>query len=196
MKITDNICFYKGREEEKLVRGAGSCNVVVLKSDRQVMVDTGLIVGGAFRDLSRAASADGIDLSKTSAVLHTHSHWDHITGDMIVQKKYGAKVYAHSWGKPNIESKDEAFKTFVLDDGDFYGEVIGSPPFAIRLVLRYAGGTYSGLRVDEVLHGGEEMDFGWKVLAFHAPGHTPGHMVYYFPEEKVLAGGDLIDLET
>ena len=76
------------------------------------------------------------------------------------------------------------------------------PVFVLKLVLRFAGGSYSGLRLDEPLKGGEggappeEFDFGLKVVALHAPGHTPDHMVYYIPEEKALAGGDLIDLET
>ena len=26
----------------------------------------------------------------------------------------------------------------------------------------------------------------------HTPGHAPGHVMYYFPAEKVLIGGDLI----
>ena len=196
MKISENIYFYKGREEEKLVRGAGSCNIVIVKGERQVMIDSGLIVGGAFNDLRKAAAADGIDLAETSAVLHTHSHWDHISGDMILQKEYGAKVYAHEWGKPSIESKQEAFKSFLLDTTDFYGEVIGAPPFVMKLVLRYAGGSYNGLRVDETLNGGEELDFGLKVVALSAPGHAPDHMVYYIPEEKTLASGNLVDLET
>lgn len=196
MKITDNVYFYKGRAEDKIVRGAGSCNVVVLTGERQVMIDTGLIVGGSFRDLKLAASADGVDLGKTEAVLHTHCHWDHIIGDLIIQKQHGAKVYAHSRGKPSIESQKEVFKSFVLDTGDFYGEVIGSPVFMIRLLLWYVGGSYDGIRVDETLQGGEELDFGKKIVACHAPGHTPDHIVYYIPEEKVAAGGDLIDLET
>ena len=80
MKITDNVYFYKSRGEEKLARGAGSCNVVIVRGDKQALIDTGLIVGGSFNDLRKAASADGIDLAKTSAVLHTHSHWNHISG--------------------------------------------------------------------------------------------------------------------
>ena len=196
MQITDNVYFYKGRGEEKIIRGAGSCNVVVLKTDRQVMFDTGLIIGGSFRDLEQAAVADGLDLSQTRAVLHTHSHWDHIIGDCIVQGKHGAKVYAHPWEKPIVESQEAGFKAMILDVGGFYSEVFGLPPFLFRLLLRYVGGTYGGIRVDELLNGGEELDFPLKIVACHTPGHSPGHMGYYVPEEKVFVGGDLIDLET
>ncbi len=196
MKITDRVFFYKGRQEEKIIRGAGSCNVVVLKTRQQVMFDSGLIVGGSFRDLAKAARTDGIDLSQTRAVLHTHSHWDHIIGDCIVQRKYGAKVYSHRWAKPSIESQQIAFNSFVLDAGDFYKEVIGSPPFLIKLLLWYVGGSYSGIIVDKVLDGVEELNFEMKIAACHTPGHTPGHVGYYIPDERVFVGGDLIDLET
>jgi glyoxylase-like metal-dependent hydrolase (beta-lactamase superfamily II) len=30
------------------------------------------------------------------------------------------------------------------------------------------------------------------VTVIHTPGHAPGHVVYYFPDEKLLVGGDLI----
>ncbi len=196
MKITDNVYFYKGRPEEKIERGTGSCNVVVLKTDKQVMFDTGLIVGGSFKDLEKAATADGIDLSATRAVLHTHSHWDHITGDCIVLQKYVAKVYAHPWEKPIVESQEAGFKAMLPDIGDFYKEVFGLPLIFFKILLWYLGGKYEGIRVSEVLNGGEELDFGLKVIACHTPGHSPGHMSYYIPDEKIFIGGDLVDLET
>ena len=31
-----------------------------------------------------------------------------------------------------------------------------------------------------------------KVQALHTPGHAPGHIAYWLPDEKVLVGGDLI----
>lgn len=196
MQIAQDIYFYKGRGEEKLARGAGSCNVIVAKGPQQVMVDTGLIIAGSFRDLQNAAAADGVNLSETRAVLHTHAHWDHIIGDCIVQRTYGAKVYAHPWEKTMVESQKDAFRAMILDVGEFYDEIFGFPPFFYRLLLRYLGGSYKRLRVDETLRGGEQLDFGMAVTAIHTPGHSPGHMAYYFPETKVLAGGDLIDLES
>jgi len=30
------------------------------------------------------------------------------------------------------------------------------------------------------------------LTAIHTPGHSPGHVVYHFPEQNVLVGGDLI----
>ena len=196
MKITDNVYFYKGRGEEKIMRGAGSCNVIVIETDRQVMIDTGLVVGGAFRDLASAASADGIDLTKTTAVLHTHGHWDHIAGNMIVQKDYGAKVYAHSWEKPYIESESMAFQGFANDAGEFYGEAIGSPRLLMKILIWYVFGSYDGLRVDDALDGDRDLDFGMTVAACHTPGHSPGHMGYYVPERKTFVSGDLIDLAS
>jgi len=196
MQITDGVYFYKGRGEEKLIRGTASCNVIVLKTDKQVMVDSGLIVGGSFRDLQNAATADGLDLSRTRAVLHTHGHWDHIAGGGIIQRKYGAKVYAHSWEKPYIESEKVAFQGFCRDAGDFYGEVFGIPLVLMKLLLWYMFGSYGDLQVDEALEEDRELNLGMKIVACHTPGHSPGHMGYYIPEKKVFAGGDLIDLET
>ncbi len=196
MKIIEGIYFYKGRGEGKVVRGAGSCNVIVARGKEQVMVDTGLIVAHCFQDLERAAASDGIDLRQTRAILHTHAHWDHITGDCIVQGEYGAKVYAHPWEKTCIESQPEAFRAMVLDTNEFYKEILGLPPIFLKLLLWYLGGSYRGLRVNEQLQGGEKLNFGFPVEAVFTPGHCPGHMAYYFSERKVFAGGDLIDLET
>jgi glyoxylase-like metal-dependent hydrolase (beta-lactamase superfamily II) len=113
-----------------------------------------------------------------------------------VQKEYGARAYAHAWEKPIVESREAAFRTMLTDTGDFYGEIVGLPALVVRMLLWYAGGTYSGLRVDETVEEGKELDFGVRVLCRHTPGHTPGHMGYYIPDEKVFVGGDLIDLET
>jgi len=40
---------------------------------------------------------------------------------------------------------------------------------------------------------GDELRIGdIKVQVMHTPGHSPGHVAYYLPEEGVLVGGDLV----
>ncbi len=43
------------------------------------------------------------------------------------------------------------------------------------------------------LTGGQRLQLGsLEVVVIHTPGHSPGHVVYHFPKENLLIGGDLI----
>jgi hydroxyacylglutathione hydrolase len=49
------------------------------------------------------------------------------------------------------------------------------------------------LKVDAHATDGQRLNIGsLEVVVIHTPGHAPGHVVYHFPKEKVLVGGDLI----
>ncbi len=51
---------------------------------------------------------------------------------------------------------------------------------------------YSPRAPDRLLNDGEVIEFGQtRMQVLHTPGHTPGHLSFYFPEEKVLFSGDL-----
>jgi hydroxyacylglutathione hydrolase len=46
---------------------------------------------------------------------------------------------------------------------------------------------------DELVEDGQKLALGsLAVEVIHTPGHAPGHVMYHFPKEKVLVGGDLI----
>ena len=48
-------------------------------------------------------------------------------------------------------------------------------------------------RADEFVLDGQELRIGGLVArVLHTPGHSPGHVMYHFPEQKILVGGDLI----
>ncbi|EQD50905.1 metallo-beta-lactamase-like protein, partial [mine drainage metagenome] len=45
--------------------------------------------------------------------------------------------------------------------------------------------------IDEVLKDGDTVDAAGGLIAYHTPGHTPGHVAYYQPERRLLFAGDL-----
>jgi glyoxylase-like metal-dependent hydrolase (beta-lactamase superfamily II) len=46
---------------------------------------------------------------------------------------------------------------------------------------------------DAYVEDGEKLRIGsLEVEVMHTPGHSPGHVMYHIPSEKVLVGGDLI----
>jgi len=49
------------------------------------------------------------------------------------------------------------------------------------------------LKADGQVTDNQELKIGaLEVTVLHTPGHSPGHVSYYLPGEKVLVGGDLI----
>lgn len=102
---------------------------------------------------------------EVAAIFLTHAHADHVMALPELRKEIQAPVYAHELDEP------------MLLNGrmNFTGE-----SFSIPL-------TDSDVR----LKGGEEFEVaGFRVNVLHTPGHTPGSVCYYFPEEHVLLSGD------
>jgi glyoxylase-like metal-dependent hydrolase (beta-lactamase superfamily II) len=98
----------------------------------------------------------------------THGHFDHVADHAVVTGRFpGAKVLIHSLDEPKlIEPPDRLFQL----------------PFEIP-----------SRRADEFVTDGQELQIGNVLLrVLHTPGHSPGHVMYHFPEQKIVVGGDLI----
>ncbi|HEY1684588.1 MAG TPA: MBL fold metallo-hydrolase [Tepidisphaeraceae bacterium] len=100
----------------------------------------------------------------------THGHFDHIADHALVSKAFpNAKVLMHQ--------ADEE----MLQRASMQSELFGLP-FIVP-----------DRSVDGYLADKQQLQIGkLKLEAMHTPGHAPGHIAFYFPEEKVLVGGDLI----
>lgn len=48
-----------------------------------------------------------------------------------------------------------------------------------------------GLKPDIFLEPGKKLEKG-EILCIHAPGHSPGHFCFYFPERSILFSGDMV----
>jgi glyoxylase-like metal-dependent hydrolase (beta-lactamase superfamily II) len=98
----------------------------------------------------------------------THGHFDHTADHAEVTRRFpGAKVLIHRLGEQRLI--DPGNSVFLL-------------PF-----------TIPSRRADNYVEDGQELQIGpLRVHVLHTPGHAPGHVMYYLPDEKVLIGGDLI----
>lgn len=101
----------------------------------------------------------------------THGHFDHVADHTQVTERFeGAKVLIHPDDEIKLQKPRLPFKLPI------------PVPFLVK--PRSADGYV------------READELWigkiKVRVMHTPGHSPGHVAYYLPEEGVLVGGDLI----
>jgi glyoxylase-like metal-dependent hydrolase (beta-lactamase superfamily II) len=100
-------------------------------------------------------------------IINTHAHFDHIGGNAAFIESTGAPLAIHELDLPLLENGGGA---------EQFGLYIGkSPP------------------PDRLLEPGEVLEIGrlnFKVL--FVPGHTPGHIALYEPDQKVVFAGDVL----
>jgi glyoxylase-like metal-dependent hydrolase (beta-lactamase superfamily II) len=114
--------------------------------------------------LLQAAAEQGIDVI---GLWLTHGHIDHIADHAVVTEKFpNAKVVIHPLDEPKLQNPNSMF------------------PLPFKTASRNADGFLSD---GQILKIGQT-----EVQVIHTPGHSPGHVGFYIPSEKVLIGGDLI----
>jgi hydroxyacylglutathione hydrolase len=98
----------------------------------------------------------------------THGHFDHVADHAEVTRRFPkAKVFIHRLDEPKLQEPGASL--FAL-------------PFEIP-----------PRSADAYVEDGQQLKLGnLRVEVIHTPGHAPGHVMYHFPDEKILVGGDLI----
>jgi hydroxyacylglutathione hydrolase len=106
--------------------------------------------------------------AQVDAILVTHTDVDHIGAVAPLAKATNAPVYC-----PKLE---------VARLQDIMGHV---PVEGL--------GPYEGYDADETVEGGEQLELaGMRIEVVATPGHTEGHVTYAFPDEGVIASGDVL----
>jgi len=139
-------------------------NLLLLNGRRPALVDSGF-VGHAEQTAAWAhAHAGAVDL-----VVNTHWHSDHVGGNALLQAQ-GAAIAA---GAPEAEAISRR------DPGCFAAEYLDQPvaPYTVDMPLEDG----------QVLRLGET---DWEVV--RTPGHSPGHLALWQPDERLLAVGDAL----
>lgn len=104
---------------------------------------------------------------KIEKIILTHSHWDHFADAYGIKSKTGADLYVHPLDAKNIESPGSD----------------GIPLFV----------PIQPVKPDQFLNEGDIIMIGnLKLEVIHSPGHSPGGVCLYFPEEHLLISGDTL----
>lgn len=144
-----------------------SVNVWLVESAQGLtLVDTGFSFMAS--DILRAAERTGA--GPIARVLLTHGHPDHAGGVPLLARRLDVPVLAHRQELP------------FLTGGRLY------PRIASALQPRHPGLIY---QLPEAPTGGLRSIGG--LTPWPAPGHTPGHVVYYHDADRVLLAGDLFN---
>jgi hydroxyacylglutathione hydrolase len=101
-------------------------------------------------------------------ILLTHTHFDHVGAVAPVAKATGAEVWV-----PKIERP-------VLAD--------------IMSFVPWPGfGPFESYDADHDLEGGEQLQLaGFEIDVLFTPGHSPGHVTFSIPDERVVFSGDVL----
>jgi glyoxylase-like metal-dependent hydrolase (beta-lactamase superfamily II) len=118
-------------------------------------------------------------VGKLRHILLTHAHRSHIGGAAHLKRLSGATVYSHEWEADIVSGKRSAQPVSLQP----------IPPLRVylqRLGLALRAG-HPHCQVDVHL---SDRDQVGPIHVIHTPGHTPGHLVYYWPERQALFTGD------
>lgn len=165
MQLSERLYYYpwQGR--------ANNCNSYILKGKQTVLFDPGHIYNdfneSCLEMLTSQISADGFKLADIDLILCTHGHPDHVESVGMVREQSGARFGIHQ-------------------GDDFILEAIAQ---------HYASGKgkeLPSLKADFYLEEGPISEAEDKIEVTHSPGHSPGCVCFYLPEEKALISGDTI----
>ena len=159
-----------GRVSAFLVEEGGELSLVdtLFESDARLVLEAIRKLGKSVTDLKRIAL--------------THGHRSHLGGLAALKRASGATVHAHAWEADIVSGDRRAQPVTILPKQSLR-------LFPFQLGLRLNRPKHVPCPVEEVLD--EDGAFG-PMRVLHMPGHSPGHLAFYWPERSFLIAGDAI----
>lgn len=115
-------------------------------------------------------------------IVLTHAHRSHLGGVAALRRATGATVLGHAW-EADIVSGDRPAQSVGLKPT----RPFKTYPFQVGIFLNRP--RHAPCPVDEGLEDGDQAG---PLQVLHLPGHSPGHLGFYWPERGFLIAGDAI----
>lgn len=166
-KINDRISVFFTEE------GFSKSNAILINDSTRIMIDS-----GPGRIISEARP-DSVEL-----LINSHCHLDHVwDNDLFVN----ARIVTHPLERENFKSHRNIGALDRWDD--FMTE---DPMNFMNAIASMKQSFLEEWRVDGTINEGDVIDAGHtKIEVMHMPGHTSGHLAFFFPEEGFLFCGDI-----
>ena len=149
-------------------RGYLNANHFVYRSKAPILIDTGYI--SDFTHTAKRITGLGVNLSKVSLIISTHSHCDHIGGNKPIQDGSGCDIAMHKVGKYFIDTRDD-WSTW----------------------WRYYSQEANFFDCTQTLEDGQTIAVGpHKFRIIYTPGHASDAIVLYNSQEKILISSDTL----
>ena len=116
----------------------------------------------------------------------THGHRSHLGGLAALKRLSGATVSAHAWEADIIagERKAQPVTWRPVPPLRTWWRI-----YHLQLGINLGRGRHPACPIDRAVDDGDALG---PLQVIHAPGHSPGHLAFYWPERRTLFAGDAI----
>lgn len=164
--------------------------VLIQFEDRNYLIDCGY--EETVDELVSELNASGLALSELTGVIISHDDHDHLGGLSALKNRNKAlKIYCGSIETDSVSGKIKS-ERLVQAENSLCGIPEEYKEWALGFIDMLK--RVQRVSVDECFEDNEV--FENEMLILHTPGHTKGHISFYFPKEKILIAGDAVVVEN